>query len=581
MACDMSATSLKVNIASASIQGLKNINEDAVGFYIPSEAHLLQSKGIILAVADGVSSAEAGKEASHTAISRYIDDYLKTPDTWSVKHAGQKLISAINLTLYKRSHEFANQDKGYLTTFTGLVIKSRTCHYFHIGDSRAYLLRNGKLKQITRDHVASIASGRSFLTRAIGMDNHLQIDYGNLTLETDDIFLLTSDGIHDFVSQEQMTDIISNPSLSLQQRIDQLTELALKNGSDDNISGVIAQVQQLPDESIDDYNSKLTRLPFPPPLEPGMKLDGYQVINEIFASSRSQLYLVEDTATSERMVMKTPSINFIDDTAYIDRFIQEEWVGKRINNPHVVNIIPQQRPRTCLYYLMEYVHGESLDKWMQKHRFPKPKVAINIVEQIADGLSAFHQMDTIHQDLKPANIIINDQLQVKIVDFGSVFVAGLAEVFVPIEHEGVLGTATYSDPHYLLGKNTGIQGDLYSLATITYELFCGELPYGDKINECQTAFEYDHLRYISACEHNPIIPIWFDRTLQRGVAFDLEIRYKTIEKFLYDLKHPNPEYLRDTPQLSQNRSQVIFWQLMTSFWIVLFIIIAVMFSQKS
>jgi protein phosphatase len=230
---------------------------------------------------------------------------------------------------------------------------------------------------------------------------------------------------------------------------------------------------------------------------------------------------------------------------------------------------------------MEYVHGESLDKWMQKHRFPKPKVAINIVEQIADGLSAFHQMDTIHQDLKPANIIINDQLQVKIVDFGSVFVAGLAEVFVPIEHEGVLGTATYSDPHYLLGKNTGIQGDLYSLATITYELFCGELPYGDKINECQTAFEYDHLRYISACEHNPIIPIWFDRTLQRGVAFDLEIRYKTIEKFLYDLKHPNPEYLRDTPQLSQNRSQVIFWQLMTSFWIVLFIIIAVMFSQKS
>jgi protein phosphatase len=572
---------LSVDIASHSIEGRKNINEDAVGFFIPQEIRQLESKGIVLAVADGVSSAEAGKEASNTAIERYLSDYYQTPDTWSVKHAGQKLLSSINLTLYKRSHEFKNDEKGYLTTFTALVLKSRLCHFFHAGDSRAYLLRQGKLKQLTRDHIASIGSGRSFLARAMGMDNSIQIDYGKLNLECNDILLITSDGIHDFVNEQQITQILSTGN-SCNERMQALVTTAYANGSDDNISGVLCQINSLPNESLDDYNSKLTRLPFPPPLEVGLKLDGYKVLKELFASSRSQLYLVQDAETGEQIVMKTPSINFIEDTGYIDRFIQEEWIGKRINNQHVVKIIAQKRPRTCLYYLMEYVPGISLDKWMEKNRFPKPKIAINIVEQIADGLSAFHKMETIHQDLKPANILINEEtLQVKIVDFGSVFVAGLAEVFIPLEHEGVLGTASYSDPQYLLGKNTGIQGDLYALATITYELFTGTLPYGEKIEECQTAFEYDRLRYISAREYNPIIPRWFDRTLQRGVAFDLEQRYDNIETFLYDLKHPNPDYLRDDPKIQKNKSQILFWQLLSGFWILMLLLVIFLFSKGS
>ncbi|MGL1956826.1 MAG: protein kinase [Colwellia sp.] len=583
---------LTVDVASHSIQGLKDNNEDAVGFFVPDyadskEGSQLESKGIALAVADGVSSAEAGKEASHTAISRFLSDYFQTPDTWSVKHAGQKILSSINLTLFKRSHEFASEEKGYLTTFTALVLKSRLCHFFHAGDSRAYLLRQGKLKQLTRDHVASIGSGRSFLARAMGMDNSIQIDYSQFTLEVGDILLATSDGVHDFLEQDKLIELISSDEKSpktCKERIESLINAAFDHGSDDNISGVLCQISALPNESLNDYNSKLTRLPFPPPLENGVMLDGYKVLKELFASSRSQLYLVEDTETSEQMVMKTPSINFEDDTGYIDRFIQEEWIGKRINSKHVVKIIKQQRPRTCLYYLMEHVQGVSLDEWMVKNHFPKPKVAIKLVEQVAEGLAAFHQMETIHQDLKPGNILINNadlpgNIQIKIVDFGSVFVAGLAEVFIPLEHEGVLGTATYSDPKYLLGKNTGIQGDLYALATITYEIFTGKLPYGNKIEECQTAFEYDRLRYISANEANPIIPIWFDRTLERGVSFDLEKRYDNIPEFISDLKKPNPTYLLDDPKVTKNKSQVLFWQLLSGFWIIMLMLVVALFTQ--
>lgn len=569
---------LQVDIASHSIQGLKDNNEDAVGFFVPQESEVLEGKGIVLAVADGVSSAEAGKEASDTAITRFLSDYYQTPDTWSVKHAGQKILSSINLTLFKRSHEFASEEKGYLTTFTALVLKSRLAHFFHAGDSRAFLYRNGEFKQLTRDHVASIGSGRSFLARAMGMDNSIQIDYSQFTLEVDDILLVTSDGIHDFLTTEKIIELMS-AKLSCQERINALVQTALENGSDDNISGSLCQIHALPNESLDDYNSKLTRLPFPPPLDEGVTLDGYKVLKELFASSRSQLYLVEDTQTGDQMVMKTPSINFEEDTGYIDRFIQEEWIGKRIDSEHVVKIIKQQRPRTCLYYLMEYVQGISLEKWMSQNHFPKPKVAFNLVEQIAQGLAAFHKMETIHQDLKPGNILVNEHNQVKVVDFGSVFVAGLAEVFIPLEHEGVLGTATYSDPKYLLGKNTGVQGDLYALATITYEIFTGKLPYGEKISECQTAFEYDRLRYISATVANPIIPMWFDRTLERGVSFDLERRYDNITEFINDLKKPNPNYLLDDPKVTKNKSQVLFWQLLSGFWILMLVLVVALFTQ--
>lgn len=573
-------TSLAVNMASATNQGVKEDNEDSVGFFIPEQEQALINKGIAVAVADGVSSAEAGKEASHTAVSAFLDDYYQTPDTWSVKHAGSKVLSTVNLKLYKRSHEFHNEEKGYLCTFSGLVLKSQTGHFFHAGDSRIYLLRETdgqqEFKQLTRDHIATIGNGRSFLARAMGMDNSIQIDYGKITLQKGDRLLLSSDGVHDFIPQDELSQLLAERDIN-QQLADDLISIALEKGSDDNVSCAVVEITELPSQSLDDYNTKLTRLPFPPALEPGMSLDGYEIQKEIFASSRSQLYQVKDTDTGEILVMKTPSLNFVDDTGYIDRFIQEEWIGKRIHSPHVVRIINQERRRTFLYYIMDYVHGISLDSWMQKNRHPKPKLAINIVEQIAEGLKAFHEKETIHQDLKPANILIDENHKITIVDFGSVFIAGVAEIFIPLEHLGVLGTATYSDPQYLLGKNSGVQGDLYSLATITYELFTGALPYGDEISECTTAFEYDRLRYNSASGHNPVIPIWFDRTLERALMFDLEKRYTNFSDFLQDLHHPNPEYLLHDPKIEKNKSTVLFWQMVSGFWVLILILVIVLF----
>ncbi|WP_448565942.1 protein kinase domain-containing protein [Thalassotalea ganghwensis] len=569
---------LQASIGSQSLAGIKNVNEDAVAYKVPESDSDIVNKGICCALADGVSTAEAGRQASSTAVSRFVEDYYLSPDTWSVGHCGEKILSATNLSLFKKSHEFITEQKGYLCTFVGLVFKSQTAHFFHIGDSRIYLIKNGELKQLTRDHCAYIGEGKSYLTRAMGMDNNLHIDYGKVSIEPEDQFLLSTDGVHEFIDEQTILDVLSE-QISEQEQAEKLVQLALDNGSDDNLSCVVAKINHIARESLDDFNTKLTRLPFPPALKPGMKLDGFAIEKELFASSRSQLYLVNDISSGERLVMKTPSLNYSDDTHYIDRFIQEEWIGKRLSSNKIVKVLPQARPRSCLYYLMEYVEGISLEHWMMENPLPTPKAAINIVKQIAQGLKGFHEKETIHQDLKPGNILINEKNEIKIVDFGSTFVAGTAEMYSPIVHEGALGTATYSDPQYLLGKNTGIQGDLYALATITYEIFTGKLPYGDGIDECRNAFDYDRLRYISASYHNPIIPIWFDRALEKGVQINPERRYVTIEQFLQDLTHPNPAFLVDVPEAKEKQSKVSFWLLLSLSWIVMLIIVIALFKS--
>ena len=568
---------LKVSFASDCHGGVKPTNEDAVACYQPDSQHEVSNKGICLSIADGVSSAEAGREASLFCTGEFVKQYYQTPDTWSVSHAGQKTLTAINLKLFKKSHEFVQEEKGYLCTFSCVVVKSQIAHFFHVGDSRVYLFRAGSLSCLSRDHTVKLSKDKYILSRAVGMDNCLQIDYGKRPLLRDDILLLTTDGIHDFLSDADITQVLSSPS-GLADKTFRLRELALQNGSDDNLSCVVANIDSLPSESLNDFNEKLTRLPFPPFLEPGMSIDGYRIDKEIFASSRSQVYLVTDTQTQKQMVMKTPSENFQGDTHYIDRFIQEEWIGKRIKSDYVVAIVNQNRARHFLYYLMEYVAGKSLQEWMQNNPTPGPKYAINIIKQIAKALSALHDMETIHQDLKPANILLDADDNVKVIDFGSVYVAGIAEIFTPIEHEGALGTATYSDPHYLRGKNTGVQGDIYALATICYELFSQQLPYGSAIEQCTNPNDFDKLRYNSIREFNPGIPVWFDRALEKAVHFDLNTRYSNLEDFLLDITQPNPQFLHDDPQL-QNSRGLLFWQLMSGFWVLMLILVVLVFSS--
>ncbi|MCP5161478.1 MAG: bifunctional protein-serine/threonine kinase/phosphatase [Hahellaceae bacterium] len=565
-------SSIKVSTAQFSDKGVKPQNEDCIGIRVP-EQPALTVKGLAAVIADGVSSAEAGKEASETCVKNFLYDYFSTPDSWSVQTSAQKVLTALNRWLYGQGQQYLDAHRGYISTLSVLVIKSCVAHIFHIGDSRIYRLREGQFEQLTRDHCAFVSSDKAYLTRAMGMDLRLDVDYRSEPVEAGDLYLTTTDGIHDFIDRRELEAIVrsaqqANEGDNLQGICERLAEVALSKGSDDNISCQLIRIDELPDANADDVYHKLSDLPFPPFLEAGMILDGYRIIREIHASSRSQLYLVEDVASGTRLAMKTPSVNFEDDPAYIERFILEEWVGKRVDSEHVVKVVVQDRPRSCLYYLCEFVDGQTLADWMRDNPRPDIKTAIAILNQVVKGVRALHRKETLHQDLKPDNLVMTSEGVVKLIDFGSCLVAGLAEIDTPFERDMALGTATYSAPEQHLRRKSTVQSDLFSVAVIFYEMLTGRLPYGDAYEKGKSMQDFSRLTYQHAYQFNPMLPVWMDGALRKALQMSPELRYDSFSEFVFDLEHPNKAFMQTVRQPLLERNPIRFWQITSALLLV-------------
>ncbi len=550
---------LQLTIAQRSSAGLKSFNEDSLGVRVPDDS-LLTIKGAVAVIADGVSAAEAGKEAAESCVTGFLSDYFSTPDAWSVKRSAQQVLNALNRWLFAQGQGYAQAEKGYVSTLSVAVFKSQLAHLFHVGDSRIYRLRDGELEQLTRDHARRISAGHAYLTRAMGLDINLDVDYRAVDVCCGDVFMLSTDGVHDFLAAEQLQALIVGAGGDLDAACERLIAAALEAGSNDNLSCQLLRVEALPLADVEDVYRKLTELPFPPPLSEGAVIDGLVVEEEIHASPRSQLYKVFDATADRHYVMKTPSLHYLDDAAYIERFVLESWIGRRIDHPAVVSIVePPQRP-TSLYYLAEYVSGQTLGQWMAGRDKAAVSAAVAMLAKVARGLQAMHRRDTLHQDIKPDNVLVADDGSVRIIDFGSCHVAGLAEIAAPLQRDHILGTAQYSAPEHVLRKPPSARADQFSLAVLAYEMLTGKLPYEGKLEQCRSAADYARLRYISACEYNPHVPFWLDRALKRALSINADLRYHDIAEFVHDLQHPNPDYQQAQFQPLIQRHPLRFWQ---------------------
>ena len=197
---------LELLVGQYSSAGIKDCNEDAIGIRIPEDNSLV-TKGAVAVIADGVSAAEGGKEASETAVTSFLSDYYSTHRSWSVKTSGLKILIALNRWLYSQGQKYTSAEKGFITTFSALILKSASAYIFHVGDSRIYRLRNGQLEQLTRDHASPAGNGQRYLGRALGIDTRLDVDYQQVDVEAGDRFLLTTDGIHDWLSSAELQNI--------------------------------------------------------------------------------------------------------------------------------------------------------------------------------------------------------------------------------------------------------------------------------------------------------------------------------------------------------------------------------------
>jgi serine/threonine protein kinase len=339
-----------------------------------------------------------------------------------------------------------------------------------------------------------------------------------------------------------------------------IIEQALEQGSDDNLTVQILRIDALPLQQADELYQQLTELPFPPILEARAVFDGYTIVREVHASSRSHVYLAADNDSQTPVIIKTPSIDLQRDVQYLERFLTEEWVARRINSAHVVKPCLQTRKRNYLYSVSEFIEGQTLTQWMIDNPRPDLETVRGIVGQIAKGLRAFHRLEMLHQDLRPANIMIDTTGTVKIIDFGSTRVAGLLEVASPIERSDLLGTAQYTAPEYFLGEAGTTRSDQFSLAVITYQMLTGALPYGTQVARCRTRAAQNKLRYSSIREHDGGVPAWIDDVLRKALHPDPYKRYEELSEFVFELRQPNQAFLNKARPPLMERNPVLFWK---------------------
>jgi serine/threonine protein phosphatase PrpC len=560
------ARQLAISIGQYSDKGRKKTNQDFHGAVIPDEP-LLSLKGIAVVLADGISSSEVSDIASESAVKSFLSDYYCTSDSWSVKTSARRVIAATNSWLHaqtRQSQHLYEKDRGYICTLTALVIKSMTAHIFHVGDARVYRVAGRALEQLTEDHRIVVSSEQSYLARALGINPQVEIDYRPVNVEQGDVFVLATDGVYEHVSSRFILDTIHSSANKLDVAAMTIVEQAKQLGSVDNLTIQIVRIDMPGDGDKADIARQVPELPCPPLLEARTWLDGYQIIREIHASSRSHVYLAVDSGDSATVAVKVPSIDRGSDPHYLHRFMMEEWVARRVNSANVLKPRIQSRKRSYLYLVTEFIDGQTLAQWMIDNPKPGLETVRGIVEQIARGLQAFHRLEMLHQDLRPANVMLDTTGTAKIIDFGSVHIPGIADDGLAAEVNDVLGTFQYTAPEYFLGQGGSTRSDIFSLGVITYQMLTGRLPYGAQVAKTRTKAQQKKLRYRSALDESREIPAWIDEALRKAVQPDPAQRYEELSEFMFDLRNPNKKLMASSRPPLMQRDPELFWKVMSA-----------------
>ncbi|WP_417669507.1 protein kinase domain-containing protein [Roseibium sp.] len=554
---------LSVSVGQYSTAGRKDVNQDFHGSLVPTGQEL-GLKGVALALADGISSSDVSQIAAETAVKSFLSDYYCTSDAWSTKTAASRVISASNSWLHAQNQPGVDANRGHVCTFDAVVLKGRRAYLFHVGDARIWRVAGDALEQLTSDHRVHFSASESYLGRAIGLGHTLDIDHRELELSVGDIYVLTSDGVHDFISPKDLVAHIRAAD-DLDDAAKNIVDAALAAGSDDNLTIQIARVETLPAPEATCILEGESLLPPAPVLKTPSSFEGYKILRELHSSSRSHIYLACDEETGQNVALKVPSMDLRGEEDYLRRFAMEEWVARRLNSPHVLKAAPSLRERQTLFAVTEFVEGVTLRQWMTDNPQPDLESVRSIVEQVAKGLRAFHRHGMLHQDLRPENIMICSDGVVKIIDFGSVLIEGVLEAAPGLDETEILGTHQYTAPEYFLGYRGTERSDYFSLGVIAYEMLTGKLPYGSSVSRAQSHKAQAALSYMSASSLTQRVPDWVDGALARLTQVDPGQRYEALSEFLQDMRRPNAALRPDKMTPFAKRDPERFWQLVSVF----------------
>jgi serine/threonine protein kinase len=294
---------------------------------------------------------------------------------------------------------------------------------------------------------------------------------------------------------------------------------------------------------------------------PGTQIDYYEIIRMLGRGGMGRVYLALDKRNQQKVVLKFPNEDLIGNIAVFERYKREAEIGNRLNHPHIQHLLNMDEKRCEHYLVVEYIGGGTLRDLMDKYA-PGPMSvgeALRIILQVCDALLYSHEHGVYHRDIKPENIMIEEDGNVKIIDFGIALLEGARRVTWR-GLSGTVGTPDYMSPEQLKGERGTAGSDIYAIGAMLYEMLCGHPPF-----EGENVFAVMNLHVSqdppSLLDCNPHLSAALATVVMKAIRRDPEKRYRSIETLLHDLHNLEEvqptSYEPDTPQMNRTSRQVV------------------------
>ena len=535
--------SLQLSAGEATATGPRAENQDALRIVTPTPA-LAASKGSLFALADGVSQCADGGLAARATLQALALDYYATPETWAVAQSLDRLLIAHNRWLQANGG-----GQPLLTTLTALVLRGRRFTLAHVGDCRAYRWHADTLELLTEDHVWEQPGMQHVLKRALGLDQHLVVDYLEGELHEGESFLLVCDGIWSVLGDHGIRSILqaeAEPTAACQA----LVSAAHLAGSQDNASALLVRIEQLPQSALADTLAQLDQWPLPPKLRAGQTFEGWQVESLLGESRQSLLYRVHDNQQRAWLLKTLPPSRHNDPQAG-PALLQEEWFLKRVAGRHFAEAHPLPQ-RQHLYYVQREYRGQTLAEQLRLNGPLALPHWLEIAPRLLRALGMLHRRNILHRDIKPENLLWSEDGELRVLDLGLAYCPGLSRD----EEHSVPGTPSYIAPEAFAGASPSAQQDLYAAGVSLYYLLTGHYPYGE-------IEAFQHPRFgqpTAASRYRPDLPTWLDDCLNRAVAANPAERFETAEEWLLLFERGEREAISSRPRPLLEREPLAVWR---------------------
>lgn len=534
---------LQLSFGEASAIGPRSENQDALRVVTPAPA-LAASKGYLFALADGVSQCADGGLAARATLQALALDYYATPETWAVAQSLDRLLLAHNRWLQANGG-----GQPLLTTLTALVMRGRRFTLAHVGDCRAYRWRGGQLDRLSEDHVWDQPGMQHVLKRALGLDQHLVVDYLDGELQEDEHFLLVSDGIWAVLGDAGILRILQDePEPEAASRA--LVAAAHLAGGQDNASALLVRVDGLPPSGLADALAQLEDWPLPPELRPGQLFEGWWVQGLLAESRQSLLYRVLDDAGQPWLLKTLPPARH-DEPAAGPALLQEEWFLRRVAGRYFAEVHPLPQ-RQHLYYLQREYPGQTLAERLRQAGPLALTEWLDLAPRLVRALGMLHRRNILHRDIKPENLLLGEDGELRLLDFGLAYCPGLSQD----EAHSLPGTPSYIAPEAFDGAQPSAQQDIYGAGVTLYQLLTGHYPFGE-------IEAFQHPRFgtpTPASRYRPDLPAWLDECLGRALASDPGHRFETAEEWLLALEQGERKALASKPRPLLEREPLKVWR---------------------